>query len=95
LELSKVSTQFNQIFKNRDINGLITGYIPVYDDSKNRIEEIMKFITEREIDEFIIIDDDHSLNSLEKEHKSKLVLTNQMIGFNEENLKLALEIIGR
>jgi len=89
----KTLEEFDQIFRNREINGRIAGFLPLYDDCKNRKEEILKFITEKEITKFIILDDDNSLNSLEEEFKCKLVKTNYLLGFREADLKKAFGII--
>lgn len=71
----KTRTEFNQIFKNRGINTSITGFLPQYDNCKTRKDEILRFIEEHNISDFLIIDDDKSLNGLEDIHKEKLVLT--------------------
>lgn len=43
--------------------------------------------------EFIILDDDKSLNGLAPSYKERLVLTSYWQGFKEEQLKLATKIL--
>ncbi len=89
----KTLTEFNLIFKNRGIKKDIIGFVPEYADCRNRKEEVLKFITEFNISDFLIIDDDKSLNGLESEIKESLVLTELTKGFNSEKLKEANEKI--
>ena len=89
----KTLTEFNLIFKNRGIKKEIVGFLPEYTDCKNRKEEILKFIAEFKVLNFLIIDDDKSLNGLESEIKEKLILTELMKGFNLERLNEATEKI--
>ena len=89
----KKLTEFNQIFKNRNIKRPISGFLPEYPDCKTRKEEIVKFIEEFKFTDYLIIDDDKSLNELEEIHKEKLILTELQKGFNTEKLELAIERI--
>ena len=89
----KTLTEFNLIFKNRGIDKEIVGFLPEYTDCKNRKEEVLKFITEFKASDFLIIDDDKSLNGLENGIKEKLILTELTKGFNSEKLKEATEKI--
>ena len=89
----KTLNEFNLIFKNRGIKKEIVGFLPEYLDCKNRKEEILKFIAEFKVYDFLIIDDDKSLNGLENGLKEKLILTELMKGFNLEKLKEATEKI--
>ena len=86
----KTLTELNQIFKNRGIKKEIVGFLPEYADCKNRKEEVMKFIEEFKESDFLIIDDDKSLNGLESGIKEKLILTELNKGFNSEKLKEAI-----
>lgn len=85
--------EFNVIFTNRNIKEPIRGFLPKYRSCKNRKEEILKFLDEFEPENYLIIDDDKSLNGLETVIKEKLVLTELMKGFNQEQLQLATEKI--
>ncbi|WP_397363883.1 HAD domain-containing protein [Olleya sp. R77988] len=89
----KSLTEFNLIFKNRRIKKEIVGFLPEYADCKNRKEEVLKFITEFKASDFLIIDDDKSLNGLENGIKDSLVLTELTKGFNSEKLKEATKKI--
>jgi len=76
--------EFNQIFKNRNIEGEIMGFLPIHKHRLSRREEIDYFIEQNQLLDYLIIDDDKSLNALVD--KSKLVLTELLIGFNYEKL---------
>lgn len=89
----KTLTEFNLIFKNRGIEKQIAGFLPEYANCRNRKEEVLNFITELKLSDFLIIDDDKSLNELESGIKEKLILTELMKGFNSEKLKEATEKI--
>ena len=90
---TKTLTEFNLIFKNRGVKKEIVGFLPEYDDCKNRKEEVLKFITEFKTSDFLIIDDDKSLNGLENGLKNKLISTELTKGFSSEKLKEAREKI--
>lgn len=50
-------------------------------------EEILNWFNTNEIhDDFIIIDDDKSLNDLPKFFKNRLILTGSLVGLNESHL---------
>ena len=83
--------EFNLIFKNRGIKKPITGFLPEYSDCKNRKEEVIKFLTEFEVSDFLIIDDDKSLNGLDIEIKKNLISTQLTTGFNIEKLEEAIK----
>lgn len=79
----KTLEQFNEIFKNRNINCQLTGMVPVY-GYLTRLEELNKFLVENEIENYILIDDDNSLEGLQD--KSSWVKTKPLIGFGTEEL---------
>ena len=89
----KTLTEFNLIFKNRGIKNDIVGFLPEYANCKNRKEEVLKFITEFKVFDFLIIDDDKSLNGLKSRIKKRLISTELTKGFNVEKLKEAIEKI--
>ena len=91
----KTITEFNRIFTNRGIIKPITGFVPVFQDCKNRIEELMRFLDENKISKFLIIDDDKSLNNLPDNMKQSLISTELLKGFDIEKLELSLQIIKR
>lgn len=86
----KTLTEFNSIFKNRNIESEIKGFLPDYRECKTRKDEIIRFIEEFRISDFLIIDDDKSLNELDKNYKEKLILTELQKGFDNEKFKLAI-----
>lgn len=91
----KTLTEFNQIFRNRNIKTQISGFLPEYNDCKTRKDEILRFIEEHKISNFLIIDDDKSLNGLEEKYEGKLILTELQKGFDIEKFELAIEKIKR
>ncbi len=87
--LRKTLKEFNQIFKNRNIEKEISGFLPDYPTCTNRKEEVLNFIVNYNIDDYLILDDDKSLNGLKTEVKRNLVATELTIGFNHEKLQEA------
>ncbi len=83
--------QFNVFFKNRKIEKELSGMVPSYFEYIPRIEEFKSFIETESIGNYLLIDDDSSLDGLED--KSFWIKTHPMIGFNEEKLNEALEKI--
>ncbi|WP_299134982.1 HAD domain-containing protein [uncultured Tenacibaculum sp.] len=81
--------EFNLIFKNRNIKSSIKGFLPTYNNCKNRKDEVLKFIKETKVSDFLIIDDDKSLNGLELMYKQKLILTSYLKGFDKSKLEEA------
>jgi len=85
--------EFNTIFENRNIKEPIIGFLPEYENCKSRADEVVRFIEEFEILNFIILDDDKSLNGIKENYKKQLVLTELQKGFDNEKLKIAIEKI--
>lgn len=79
---SKYTVQeWNNIFKFRGINVQNINCLPENVDFLNRKDEIMKwFNLSLDLPDFIIIDDDKSLNSLPIFIKNKLIQTSASIG---------------
>lgn len=90
---AKSLREFNDIFKNRGITGEIAGFLPEYPNCKNRKEEVLAFLKETKPSQFLIIDDDKSLNGLNNEFKKNLISTELTKGFNEEKLEEAINKI--
>lgn len=82
--------QLNTFFKNRNIKIKLSGLVPVY-GNVSRIVELFKFLKEESPENYLIIDDDSSLDGLED--KSFWIKTQPLIGFNEEKLNEALKKI--
>lgn len=85
----KTLEELNLIFKNRNINKQIDGIVPVYFEYILRIEEFKDFIKDESIKNYLLIDDDSSLDGLED--KTFWVKTHPLIGFNEEKFNEAIE----
>ena len=65
-------------------------------ESLNRKDEIVNYLNAHPlIENYLIIDDDKSLNDLPNSVKQKLVLTSSLIGLTQENADRALEILIR
>lgn len=89
----KTLAEFNGIFKSRNIEKEIKGFLPEYQECKTRKDEITRFIEEFKVSNFLIIDDDKSLNGLNENHKKNLILTELQKGFDTEKFELAIEKI--
>ncbi|MBC7642636.1 MAG: hypothetical protein H7174_09935 [Flavobacterium sp.] len=85
---------WQKMFANREIN---VGNIYALVENTNHLsrkEEIMNWVNSSSIlKDFIIIDDDKTLNSLPEFVKSRLIQTNATIGLTNELADFALEII--
>ncbi|BDD05572.1 HAD domain-containing protein [Aureibacter tunicatorum] len=84
---------FNEIFMFRQINSPITEFLPNYKNCRNRKEEIECYIQEVDIKDFLIIDDDKSLNDANQFIKDRLIQTELLKGFNTDKLKEAINVI--
>ncbi|MFD2562637.1 HAD domain-containing protein [Aquimarina rubra] len=91
--LSKDLKQFQEIFKNRNIKAPLVGFLPGGTLGTERKIEIDTFLDHEPIRNFLIIDDDKSLNGLESDRKQFWVQTELLIGFNAAKLNEAQEII--
>ena len=91
--IKKTQKEFNSIFKLRNIAVPIKGFLPVCKECHSRKEEIERFIGNRNPNTFLILDDDKSLHGLSKQLKSRLVLTEFQLGFTQEKLRQAMQIL--
>jgi hypothetical protein len=87
----KTLDEFNQIFSNRLIKQEIVGFLPASDISTRRKDEVEAFIRSRQLTDFLVLDDDSSLNDFS--HPEKAVVTRLTIGFDEEKLEEAVKKI--
>jgi len=85
------NSEWKKLFEVRGINCEVKRLDDELIHSK-RIEEIRGWF-ETNTDRFVILDDDKSLNDLESEIKSRLVLTDSGIGLNLEKTELAIKIL--
>jgi len=86
--------QWKEMFKQRGI--VISGIQRLEDNLTylTRKEEILNWLNNNtDIKEYVIIDDDKSLNGLPVSIKDKLVLTSPMVGLTDESASLAIEIL--
>lgn len=89
----KTIDEFNIIFQNRNVANTISGFLPVYAECNSRKEEVEKFVLDNELTDYLILDDDKSLNSLLPNMKQNLVSTELLQGFTTERLEYALSIL--
>ena len=86
--------EWRQIFK---IRGIQLSYIERLDDNQegvSRREEMLNwFNRNHSINDFIIIDDDSSLNDLPSDFKNRLISTSSFIGLTENHLNLITDLI--
>ena len=86
--------QWNHIFETRNLNVTICDKLDDNLISLNRKDEILNYLNAHpEIENYVIIDDDKSLNDLPQSVKEKLVLTSSLIGLSQENIERAIEIL--
>ncbi len=86
--------QWINIFKNRGVNVSTIYRIDKNDDHKNRREEIANwFFTSSDVQDFVILDDDKSLNGLSPILKDRLILTSAMVGLTKNHVNDALNIL--
>ena len=86
--------EWKNIFKNRNINVENLECLPANVGNTSRKDEIVNWFNANTInDDFIIIDDDKSLNELPDFLKKNVVQTSPYIGLTEEHLVLALAIL--
>jgi hypothetical protein len=88
--------EWKNIFNLRGIKLKNIYRLPENKSYLNRKEEIMNWVnTYNELPDFVIIDDDKSLNGLPEFIKNKLIQTNASIGLTDELINEALEIIAK
>ena len=87
--------EWKSIFKNRGINIEKIKSLPQNLNNISRKEEIVNWFSDNNVDEdFVIIDDDKSLNELPNFLKENLVQTSPYIGLTEEHVE-AIKSISR
>jgi hypothetical protein len=91
--VNKTLIEFNQIFKNRNVSKELNGFVPSGTQGTNRLTEINTFLNHEPVRNFLIIDDDNSLQDLDTKRKQYWVKTHPLIGFDTESLLDALSKI--
>jgi len=85
--------EWKKIFRNREIYIAKINALPDNVHHLSRKDEIMNwFFANRIVENFVIIDNDTSLNDLPNSLKKHLILTSPYIGLTEDHLK-AIESI--
>jgi Sec7-like guanine-nucleotide exchange factor len=85
-------TQWKSIFKKRNIPIISIKKLPKNTENLNRKDEILNwYFTNKIEDNFIIIDDDKSLNLLPEFLKEKLILTSATVGLTNYLADIAIE----
>ena len=86
--------EWKSIFKRRGIIVEKIKSLPENINNLNRKDEIVHWFNSKNIDEdFVIIDDDKSLNDLPNFLKEHLVLTSPYVGLTEEHLETIKSIL--
>lgn len=84
---------WRSIFAKRGINATITK-LRTNKNHRSRKDEVLNWVkTNKSDNDFVIIDDDKSLNDLPPEIKRKLILTSPLIGLNESLAERAIETL--
>lgn len=87
------NSEWEEIFKTRGINAVINRLEDNVDDL-NRKEEILHwFNTTKTSENFVILDDDKSVNGLPEYIKDKVVLTSATVGLIAEHAESAIDIL--
>ncbi len=86
--------KWKSIFNNRGISIKSIDRLPKNTDHLNRLEEITNwFATSEDIEDFVIIDDDKTLNDLPEILKKRLVQTKPLIGLTSSHVYDTLRIL--
>tara|TARA_B110000967_G_C18880067_1_gene560531 strand:+ start:1621 stop:2088 length:468 start_codon:yes stop_codon:yes gene_type:complete len=78
------------------IRGVLNAKISKLNKNSNHLtrrEEVMRWVAKSNEKEFVIIDDDKTLNSLPPRIKSRLIQTSATVGLNEELADSAIRIL--
>ena len=84
--------EWTDIFKKRGITARINK-LSNNVHNLSRKEEILNWLHIADYSEFVIIDDDTSLNDLSTLYKERLVLTSPMVGLKSDGAERALQIL--
>ncbi len=86
--------QWHNIFKKRGINVSILGKLDDNTTFLSRKEEILNWqFKNKGINDYVIIDDDKSLNGLPSIIKEKVVLTSPMVGLTNDDALSAIKTL--
>lgn len=86
--------EWKNIFERRNIKANKIGRLPKNVNHLNRKDELLNWFNAGHLDDdFIIVDDDKSLNGLPEFIKNKLIQTSASIGLTENLTNQALDLI--
>ncbi len=85
--------EWREIFSNRGVKNAKIRKLNKNSNYLNRREEVMRWLEKSNEKEFVIIDDDKTLNSLPPSIKSRLVQPSATVGLNEELANSAIRIL--
>lgn len=86
--------QWQQIFKLRGVINIGISSLPQYILNLNRRQEIQEWLSSKgEVENFVIIDDDKSLNAAAAELTTRLIQTSTSVGLTEEFADNAIAIL--
>jgi len=81
-------SRWKEMFNRRGLNIKKLDSLPKNVNHISRKDEILKWVDLNHLQkDFVIIDDDSSLNDLPRHLKKNLVLTSSIIGLTEENIR--------
>jgi hypothetical protein len=87
-------TQWRKIFKKRGIDVSIIGKLEDNTTFLTRKEEILNWkLKNKSVNDYVILDDDKSLNGLPSNIKDKLVLTSPMVGLTNDDALSAIKTL--
>ncbi len=87
------NSEWEKIFKTRGIITNISTLEP-NENHLNRKEEILRWCTKaKPLENFVILDDDKSLNGLPECIKSKTIVTSGTVGLTIDEAKVAIDIL--
>ncbi len=85
--------EWREIFSNRGVKNVKIRKLNKNSNYLNRREEVMRWLEKSNEKEFVIIDDDKTLNSLPPRIKLRLVQPSSTVGLNEELANSAIRIL--
>lgn len=89
-------SQWEDIFRVRGIDNVSITKLGDNTDNLSRRDEILLWLDGRVTNEpYVIIDDDKSLNGLPEDIKKRFVLTDSLIGLDEEVSSRAIDVLNK
>lgn len=86
--------EWKRIFSRRGIQVKKLSRLRLYKNRLSRREELLRrFKTDKPTDDFVIIDDDKSLNELPADLKKNLIQTQPFIGLTERQLEQIQQVL--